>query len=112
MNTSDINRKVCLPQFPDCTEKIIMHGDSMKPTHNGGDMLFLKLWNESYIEYGKCFLIVTKNGHRMLKRIRKGSDDLHVLCVSDNPLFDPFEILISDISELYVVVGRISKTAM
>jgi len=48
----------------------------------------------------------------MLKRIRKGSDNLHFLCESDNPFFDPFEILISDISEIYVVVGNISKKAM
>jgi len=112
MNTSIIHEKITLPDFSDCTDRIIMHGDSMKPTYNGGDMLFLKLWNEPFIEYGRCFLIVTKKGNRMLKRIRKGSDNLHFLCESDNPFFDPFEILISDISEIYVVVGNISKKAM
>lgn len=112
MNVSIIHEKINFPIFSDSTDKVIMYGDNMKPTYNSGDILFVKLWNEPFIEYGRCFLIVTKKGHRMLKRIRKGSDDLHFLCVNDNPFFDPFEILISDISELYVVVGRISKTAM
>lgn len=91
---------------------ITMHGDSMTPAFNDGDALFLTIWNENFIDYGCCYLIITKSGYRMLRRIRKGSDNNHVLLVSDNERFDSFEFPLSEIDKLFIVSGSISRKSM
>lgn len=112
MNKQIIQKTINFPFFSDCTDKIIMYGDSMRPSYNSGDMLFLKLWIEPFIEYGRCYLIVTKKGNRMVKILRKSDDANMVRCHSVNTEFDDFEIPLSDISAIYVIVGKISKNEM
>lgn len=44
--------------------------------------------------------------------LRKGTDRQHVLCVSENKDFDPFEIEIGDILRLYLVKGSVQKNTL
>lgn len=101
-----------IPEFRDCTDAVNLYGDSMSPLYKSGQIIILKAWTESFIDFGNVYLIVTKSGNRMVKYLRKGSDAAHVTCVSENPAFDPFEILIDDILKLYIVKGSISKNTL
>lgn len=57
--------------------------------------------------------LAAQNTYAALKILeQEGSDAAHVLCVSENPDFDPFEILIDDILKLYIVKGSISKNTL
>lgn len=101
-----------IPEFRDCTDAVNLYGDSMFPLYKSGQIIILKEWQEKYIDFGNVYLVITKNGNRMVKYLRKGSDDTCVLCISENPAFDPFEIDKSDILRLYIVKGGIVKNTL
>ena len=101
-----------IPEFRDCTDAVNLYGDSMVPLYKSGQIIILKEWRESFIDFGNVYLVVTRSGNRMVKYLRKGSDDAHILCVSENKGFDPFEIEKADILRLYLVKGGISKNTL
>lgn len=103
---------LAIPEFRDCTDAVNLYGDSMLPLYKSGQIIILKEWKESFIDYGNVYLVVTKKGNRMVKYLRKGSDADHVLCVSENKEFDSFEILVDDILRLYLVKGSIAKNTL
>ena len=103
---------LAIPEFRDCTDAVNLYGDSMLPLYKSGQIIILKEWKESFIDYGNVYLVVTKKGNRMVKYLRKGSDAEHVLCVSENKEFDSFEILMDDILCLYLVKGSIAKNTL
>ena len=103
---------LAIPEFRDCTDAVNLYGDSMLPLYKSGQIIILKEWKESFIDYGNVYLVVTKKGNRMVKYLRKGSDADHVLCVSENKEFDSFEIRMDDILRLYLVKGGISKNTL
>lgn len=103
---------LAIPEFSDCTDAVNLYGDSMLPLYKSGQIIILKEWKESFIDYGNVYLVITKKGNRMVKYLRKGSDADHVLCVSENKEFDSFEILMDDILRLYLVKGGISKNTL
>lgn len=103
---------LAIPEFRDCTDAVNLYGDSMLPLYKSGQIIILKEWQESFIDYGNVYLVVTKKGNRMVKYLRKGSDAEHVLCVSENKEFDSFEILMDDILRLYLVKGSIAKNTL
>ena len=103
---------LAIPEFRDCTDAVNLYGDSMLPLYKSGQIIILKEWKESFIDYGNVYLVITKKGNRMVKYLRKGTDADHVLCVSENKEFDSFEILMDDILRLYLVKGSIAKNTL
>ena len=101
-----------IPEFGDCTDAVNLYGDSMYPLYRSGQIIILKRWTESFIDFGNVYLIITKNGNRMVKYIRKGSTANRILCASENPAFDSFEIPLCDIQALYLVKGSIKKDTL
>ncbi|MEG1899626.1 MAG: S24 family peptidase [Bacteroidales bacterium] len=101
-----------IPEFRDCTDAVNLYGDSMIPRYKPGQIIIIKEWTESFIEYGYVYLIITKNGHRMVKQLKKASETNQVLCVSFNPEHEPFTIDRGDINKLYVVKGAVEKSMM
>ena len=100
-------KMISVPRFADCTDAVNIYGDSMYPVYKSGEIILIKPWRESFIDYGCCYLIVTKNGNRMVKYLRRSDNVDKVLCVSENKQFDPFEIDRSDILRLFLVRGSI-----
>lgn len=100
-------KMISVPRFADCTDAVNIYGDSMYPVYKSGEIILIKAWKESFIDYGCCYLIVTKNGNRMVKYLRRSDKADKVLCVSENKQFDPFEIDRSDILRLFLVRGSI-----
>lgn len=103
---------VIIPDFSDCTDAVNLYGDSMSPRYNSGQIVILKEWDESFIAYGQVYLIITKNGFRTVKYLRKSTNPVEVLCVSENPDYDPFSVNKEDILKLYLVKGVIEKTTI
>lgn len=104
--------ELAIPEFRDCTDAVNLYGDSMAPLYKSGQIIILKEWTESFIDFGNVYLIVTKSGNRMVKYLRKGTDRHHVMCVSENKDFDPFEIELNDILRLYLVKGSVQKNTL
>ncbi len=110
----DTNRviNISIPEFKDCTDAVNIYGDSMSPLYKNGQIIILKKWTERFIDYGNVYLVITRNGNRMVKYIKQGSQQGKLLCVSENKDYDPFEIDLEDVLQLYIVKGSISKNTM
>lgn len=88
-----------------------IRGDSMSPELISGEKVALRLvedW-QSFLFFGKIYGIVTRNGLRTIKRLRKGKDDDHYLLQATNPDYDDQEIPIAQIKRVFEVLGSIRE---
>lgn len=86
-------------------------GDSMSPKFPAGCMVLLReieMWRE-YLELGLTYTLLLKDGRRVIKEVREGSDRDHVTLCSVNPSYDPVEVARSFISRVFMVVLCIRK---
>lgn len=101
-----------IPGFEDCTDAINVWGDSMYPVLKSGEIIILKEWKESFINYGKIYLVVTRNGNRMIKYLKPSEEKGMIKCVSENPDHPAFDVPLKDILKIYLVKGHIEKCAI
>ena len=59
-----------------------------------------------FFQWNRPYVLDTAQG-AILKRIKPGSDKEHILIVSDNPAYDPFELPLSEIYSVALVIGFI-----
>ncbi len=82
-------------------------GKSMQPTYNNGDILACRRVREARnIQWGKVYVIDSEEGP-MVKRLKKSEDEECIICISDNPEYDPFELRKEEIRSVSLVVGSI-----
>lgn len=109
-----------LPSYtlPDYKYKVGTHrsfdvaGDSMEPTLFEGDKVVCSyleptLW-ESSLKNSYVYVIVTK-GDVVVKRVQNRiKDEKIVRLISDNPYYEPFDMKVADIKEIWYVRAKIS----
>lgn len=81
-------------------------GDSMNPEYPNGSIIFIKRINErAFIEWGKVYVLDTRNGS-VIKKVMPADDGdkEKVKCVSTNEDFPPFEVRFDDMYGMYRVV--------
>lgn len=87
-------------------------GHSMEPMINHGDIIAireLKDWH-SYLPKGEVYGIITSNGLRTVKIVRKGSDMRHLRLVPVNTAeYDEEEIDVTTITKVFQVLGSIKR---
>lgn len=112
----DPNEMVCditIPGYSDCKFAINAYGDSMYPLIKSGQIILMSEWYESFIDWGRIYLVVTKSGYRVIKRLYPGASNTTITCKSENPETNPpFEIEKSDINKVYLVKGWICRDAI
>lgn len=83
------------------------YGNSMTPNILSGDIVAMKKINDwqSFIPLNEVYGIVTSNGMRAIKVLRRGSDDEHLTLHSFNEEYDDQEIEKSAIINIYKVVA-------
>ena len=88
----------------DCAVK----GSSMYPKYASGDIVACKriAMDRLFFQWNKVYVIDTDQG-ALIKRIKPGSDDEHICIVSDNVKYEPFELPISSIYAVALVIGVI-----
>ncbi|MDO4209117.1 MAG: S24 family peptidase [bacterium] len=97
-----------VPAFKGADFIIPVKGDSMCPTYHSGDLIACKRvpMGDLFFQWNKAYVLDTKQGP-LVKRIKPGSDDMHVMIVSDNKTYDPFELPRSAINSVAMVMGII-----
>nr|DAI98650.1 MAG TPA: peptidase [Caudoviricetes sp.] len=109
-NPDETTFDISIPGYSDCKYAINAYGDSMYPLIQSGQIVLLVPWQESFIDWGRIYLVVTKSGYRAIKRIFPASDNDHILCKSENgEKFPPFEIEKNDIANIFLVKGWICR---
>ena len=83
-------------------------GVSMQPTYLSGDIVACQRVHLSdiFFQWNKTYVLDTAQG-ALIKRVKPGKDDSHILIVSDNTQYDPFELSRSDIHAVALVIGLI-----
>lgn len=97
-----------VPMFKGADFLIPVKGSSMYPKYSSGDIVACQRVSMSdlFFQWNKVYVIDTNQG-ALIKRIKPGSDKDHVLIVSDNEKYDPFELPFSAIHAVALVIGVI-----
>ena len=97
-----------VPEFKTANFLITINGDSMLPTYKSGDIVACQreAMTSVFFQWNRPYVLDTAQG-AILKRIRPGSDKGHILIVSDNPAYNPFELPLSEIYSVALVIGFI-----
>jgi transcriptional regulator with XRE-family HTH domain len=82
-------------------------GKSMEPVPSGAYIVaeYTQNWND--IKDGKAYILITQSDGVVYKRLFRESDQV-LLLKSDNPEFEPYQIPVNSVSEVWRAVGYIS----
>ena len=97
-----------VPTFKGADFLIQVKGSSMEPKYNSGDIVACRKLSlrDAFFQWGKVYVLDTEQG-ALIKRIKKGVDKDHILVVSDNLEYDPFELHLSKMNAIAIVMGLI-----
>lgn len=96
-----------IPAFHGADFLIRVAGDSMTPRYISGDLVAcIRLAMVDFLQWNKSYIIDSAQGV-LLKRVKRSEKPDHLLLVSENEEYDPFEIPTSEIRGLALVVGLI-----
>lgn len=97
-----------VPTFKGAEFLISVKGSSMYPKYNSGDIVACKRlpMDDIFFQWNKVYVLDTDQGP-LIKRVKPGSDKEHVLIVSDNEHYEPFELPLDRIYHVALVIGVI-----
>jgi DNA-binding XRE family transcriptional regulator len=90
-----------------------VEGQSMEPNYYSGDKVICSAMAPVYFAQGlrdhATYIVVTKQSIFLKKIINKINTEKSITLVSDNPEYDPFDLAINDVAEIWKVEGLITK---
>lgn len=96
-----------VPIFKEADFLIPVKGSSMIPKYSSGDIVACKrIPSDTFFQWNKVYVLDTEQG-ALIKRIKKAESPDHILLVSENDKYEPFELPINKINALAIVVGVI-----
>lgn len=96
-----------VPVFKDAEFLIAVRGSSMYPKYNSGDIVACrKLPIDTFFQWNKVYVLDTMQG-ALIKRVSKSEIADHILIVSDNEKYPPFDLHRSEVRSLAIVLGVI-----
>ena len=98
-----------IPEFQD-EESFLTHvkGDAMIPKYNGGDIIVCKKVDNSFILWGRVYVITTKTYGSMVKRVFQGEREGFLKLVSENTKYAPFYVPVEEITSMAIVAGAVT----
>lgn len=108
-NSAQVLEQECehynIPMFKGAEFLIRISGDSMQPKYYSGDIVACKrLPLDTFFQWNRVYVVDSEQGV-IIKRVRRGSDDRHIVFVSDNTAYEPFELPLEKIYSIALVVG-------
>ncbi len=107
----DIKDYYIIPKFrfANVDFMIEVSGLSMYPHFKSGDIIACTILHDAkFIQWNRCHVIATRDQGILVKRIMPGTQEGSYLIVSDNKEYPPFELPISEITGIALVVGCVS----
>ena len=106
----DVKAYYVIPKFNHCKVDFMIEisGSSMYPKYNSGDVVACTILHErSFIQWNKCHIIATREQGILCKRLRPSQIEGCITAVSDNENYPPFDIPVTEITGIALVVGVI-----
>jgi transcriptional regulator with XRE-family HTH domain len=102
--------KFYLPMFKQGTYRAFeIKGDSMLPLVSGTIIIAEYVENWADVKMGETYVVIAKSDGIVYKRIgNKFKENKKLKLMSDNPVFDPYEIAGDDVLEMWKAKGFIS----
>ena len=110
VNLDTIEERYVVPLFDSMKMDfmISVRGSSMYPKYNSGDVVACRMVQELlFVQWNKVYVLDTISQGVIIKRLKKSDKEGFVICKSDNEQYEPFEIPMSDIRTIALVVGVI-----
>ena len=96
-----------ITQMPQYDYTIEIHGDSMSPAYNSGDVVACRdVTHSNFHQWGQIHVLSTSQGN-MIKRIYEKGE--YIECRSDNANYPPFTIPKEEIYSIGLVVGGLKR---
>lgn len=101
-----------LPGFADGTYRgFEIEGDSMFPNIKNGDWVICRFHEKQYLRTGEVYVLITRSDGIVCKRVQNHiSKNGTIICISDNPIFEPYPIEVDNIMEAWWVKGVLTKS--
>lgn len=95
-----------IPAFKGADFLILVKGDSMQPTYHSGDLVACQKipLSDIFFQWNKTYVLDTDQGP-LIKRVRQATTADHVLLVSDNADYAPFELPVTALHAIALVRG-------
>lgn len=110
LNFESIEERYKVPLFEGKGIDFLMYvrGSSMVPKYNSGDVVACRFVKELlFVQWNKVYVIDTKSQGAMIKRLIRSENPDYVICRSDNNEYGDFEVPMSDVLNIALVVGAI-----
>jgi repressor LexA len=101
--------KYVIPDFDEAKVDYMIRvkGSSMYPKYSSGDIVAcIKVELGAFFQWNKVYVLDTTQG-AIVKRVKKSAQDNHILCISDNKDYDPFDLPLNELHNIALVVGVI-----
>lgn len=97
-----------VPAFKGADFLMPVKGNSMAPTYVSGDIVACQRvpMDDLFFQWNKPYVLDTTQG-ALIKRIKPGTNTEHVRIISDNTEYDPYELPLSAIHAVALVIGII-----
>ncbi|EAH8299180.1 XRE family transcriptional regulator [Campylobacter fetus] len=81
-------------------------GDSMEPTINGGEILYINPYDNEQSVISGCIYVINYDGDIFVKRVDKNPVTKSLTLISDNPKYEPIKIEATDLINCKII-GRV-----
>jgi len=103
-------QRYIVPEFTELNVDFMIRvkGSSMYPKYNSGDLVACKklTLQDAFFQWNKVYVLDTEQG-ALIKRIKKTKEIDTILIVSDNESYEPFELHLSKVNAIAIVLGVI-----
>jgi transcriptional regulator with XRE-family HTH domain len=100
--------KIYFPNIPEGTYRgFEIRGDSMLPMEPGNVVICSYVENMEEIKDGKTYVVISKSGGLVYKRIRFLKKENALLMISDNDIYSPYLLPLDDIAEIWEYYAHI-----
>lgn len=104
--------RIIIPGYKDCEIALEHYGDAMETDLYSGDIMLLKEWKDTFIEFGQTYLIITKNNHRMTRMILPMPENGTLSLEAANKHYPPIIVTRAHIKKLFIVMGKIERSTI
>jgi repressor LexA len=106
IDEKEVIERYVIPDLKDADFLIRVNGQSMLPTMMPGDIAACRIIRDAaFVQWGRIHLIGSDTQGLIIKRLHPGADASIYRCASDNDDYQDFNLPLSDINGIALIIG-------